>query len=396
METKICLQCEKAFIPKRSDAKFCSSTCKAKHWDKVRVEKESISVADSLRGVINETSSTSSIYEIKSVTKAVEDKPQTYQEHIQKINELKTSEKRLEEEIKRLKENLHSKKQDKRIPSSLHDTAFGLQIRIERLDVSLTSIKRQLIGLSIRMLGMTFFKTDSTPFVPLTNISVDSVENKIEKIINNKLSETKVATQNIASKPNLSQKIISSRDLKSMNYNALSFQGKWFDFFGYPSINFHCVIHGMSGEGKSTFAVQFANYLAENFGTVLYISGEEGFSKTFKDKFINNNAFADGLSVADLRNFDSIIKEVQINTFNFIFIDSLDNMKIDAHKMKELREHYKDSSIITISQSTKDGKMRGSYEIVHDSDIAVRVENGIATTTKNRFKEKGMQFGVFS
>jgi predicted ATP-dependent serine protease len=70
-------------------------------------------------------------------------------------------------------------------------------------------------------------------------------------------------------------------------------------------------------------------------------------------------------------------------------------MKIDADKMKKIRERYKNSALITISQSTKDGKMRGSYEIVHDCDIAVKVENGVASTTKNRFKEKGLTLSVF-
>jgi hypothetical protein len=73
----------------------------------------------------------------------------------------------------------------------------------------------------------------------------------------------------------------------------------------------------------------------------------------------------------------------------------LDNIKIDAGKMKELRERYKDSALITISQSAKDGKMRGSYEIVHDSDLAFEIQHGIAVTTKNRFKEKGIQLRVF-
>src|ERR1019366_3221342 len=192
-----------------------------------------------------------------------------------------------------------------------------------------------------------------------------------------------------------SDKIISSQHLKKMEFKALNFQGNWNTLFGYPSINFHCVIHGMSGEGKSTFAIQFAKYLADSFGRVIYISGEEGFSKTFKDKFSNNNAESKFLDVADLRTFDGIIREVPPESYNFIFIDSLDNMKIDADKMKKIRERYKNSALITISQSTKDGKMRGSYEIVHDRDIAVKVENGIAITTKNRFKEKGLTLNVF-
>jgi predicted ATP-dependent serine protease len=101
------------------------------------------------------------------------------------------------------------------------------------------------------------------------------------------------------------------------------------------------------------------------------------------------------LDVADLRTFEDINREVPQESYNFIFIDSLDNMKIDADKMKKIRERYKNSALITISQSTKDGKMRGSYEIVHDCDIAVKVEMGVASTTKNRFKEKGMTLNVF-
>jgi predicted ATP-dependent serine protease len=56
---------------------------------------------------------------------------------------------------------------------------------------------------------------------------------------------------------------------------------------------------------------------------------------------------------------------------------------------------YKNSALITISQSTKDGKIRGSQELVHDCDISVMVENGIAKTNKNRFKERAMEFSVF-
>jgi hypothetical protein len=39
--------------------------------------------------------------------------------------------------------------------------------------------------------------------------------------------------------------------------------------------------------------------------------------------------------------------------------------------------------------------MRGSQEIIHDTDIAAAVENGVATTTKNRFHPRGTEFSVF-
>lgn len=192
-----------------------------------------------------------------------------------------------------------------------------------------------------------------------------------------------------------SSHIISSRELSKRDYQRLKLQGRWNDFFGQTSTNFHCVVHGKPGEGKSTFCIQFAHYLAKNHGRTIYISGEEGFEKTLRDKIVQNNAITEGLDISDIKNFEELIKEIPPDTFHFIFLDSLDNMRIDAAKMKEIRERYRKSALITISQSTKGGKMRGSQELAHDSDIEVEVKDGIATTTKNRFKPKYLKFQVF-
>ncbi len=192
-----------------------------------------------------------------------------------------------------------------------------------------------------------------------------------------------------------SKKIISSKHLKEQNYKALNFQGAFNELIGQPAVNFFCTVHGKPGEGKSTFCIQFANYLAKNFGSVVYISGEEGFSKTLKDKVVNNHAESDNLYFADISSFDEIKEEIKPNTFHFIFIDSLDTLKIDPTRMRELMELYQNSALITISQSTKDGKMRGSNEIAHDADVVISVENGFAKTTKNRFKERDKEYSIF-
>lgn len=189
--------------------------------------------------------------------------------------------------------------------------------------------------------------------------------------------------------------IISTSELLNRHYKALSFKDKWADFFGCPAITFHCVVHGKPGEGKSTFCMQFAHYLATDFGKTIYISGEEGFGKTMQDKIRLSNASASDLFICDLRSYDDIMAKIPERVYNFIFIDSLDNLGIDAHKMKEIRKRFKDSALITISQSTKDGKMRGSQELNHDADITVSVADGIATTEKNRFLEKYREFLVF-
>jgi predicted ATP-dependent serine protease len=190
-------------------------------------------------------------------------------------------------------------------------------------------------------------------------------------------------------------KLISSCELREMNYKCLNFKDRWSNFFGLPAVVFHLAVHGKPGEGKSTFCIQFADYLAKSFGYVVYISGEEGFSKTLRDKVVNNKIDNPHLFFADISSFEQIKNEIESNKFHFIFIDSLDTLRIDVTRLRDLREYYPQSAFITISQSTKDGKMRGSQEIIHDADITLKVENGIAITTKNRFHPRGTEFQVF-
>ena len=190
-------------------------------------------------------------------------------------------------------------------------------------------------------------------------------------------------------------KIINSLALIRMEFQVLDFEGRWQEFLGLPAVNFHCVIHGLAGGGKSTLAIQLASYLADNFGKAVYITAEEGFVKSFKDKFLLTGAASPSLDVADLRTAEEIIREVPVNAYNFIFIDSLDTMKIGAAKLKEIKRRYANSALVTISQSTKGGEVRGSYELIHDCDVTVMVTDGVAETTKNRFKEKGTAYAVF-
>ena len=189
-------------------------------------------------------------------------------------------------------------------------------------------------------------------------------------------------------------KIISAKQLMAMHFESLPFQAEWLEFLGEPAANFHAVVFGLPGSGKSTFSVQLASYLANTFGPALYVSGEEGFSLTFRKKFesvdINN------IDVADIRNYEEMCSEINHSHYKFLVIDSLNTMKIDAVQLRAIKEKFKEAGIITISQSTKDGNFRGSNEIVHDGDIAIQVQKGLATTIKNRFHEPYLTYDVFN
>lgn len=258
------------------------------------------------------------------------------------------------------------------------DTTKQQLFSIDRNDATKNSVQEEILPIKI-------------PAHSISQLVINQekdLKQDVEKI------QIKITDEVIAIR-NVNPKIITSDQLQNMHFDILQFPKKWNTLFGDPSVNFFCVIHGLPGEGKSTFAIQFAKFLADNFGRVIYISGEEGFSMTFKNKFMLNKVNSKQLYVADLRTFDDIVRVIPADFYQFIFIDSLDNMNIDADKMKALRLKYPSATIISICQSTKSGLMRGSQEIVHDSDIVVQVQDGLAITTKNRFKEKGMTYEVF-
>ena len=185
-------------------------------------------------------------------------------------------------------------------------------------------------------------------------------------------------------------------DVLEMDFNQLPFTGDWLEFIGQPEPNFNCVIFSMPGEGKSTFSIRFANYLAQNFGEVIYISNEEGISQTLKQKIAQiPEPISSRFLISDWTDYETLKSKLAKSNAGFVFIDSLDNAGLNASHLKELRKLFPDKAFITISQVTKEGKFRGSNELAHDSDITIEIVAGVATTRKNRYLQKGREMEVF-
>ncbi|MBX7206045.1 MAG: hypothetical protein K1X81_11530 [Bacteroidia bacterium] len=188
-------------------------------------------------------------------------------------------------------------------------------------------------------------------------------------------------------------RLVNSMDLGKIKFRRFNFQGRWREFLGLPDIHFEAVIFGSPGSGKSTLAAQLANYLSTNFGRVIYVSAEEGISATFQDKMNLTAAMHPRLDVGDVRHWKQL-ELLPIDECNFLVLDSLQQLGIDEVVYKQLRQRYPNCAIISISQSTKDGKMRGSNVIAHDVDISIEVSGGVAVCIKNRFQATGRKFQV--
>jgi archaellum biogenesis ATPase FlaH len=410
MTTKECLQCKQPFELTRSDKRFCNSTCRSNYYNSKK--KQETQAMQQLTGLITSKGN--------KIAKAPPDESE--------INELNTEKKRYTNQLnllKTAKQNNrleHSKLANQLLmPNTYIGPILGSIAGAAITDKPIGVITGFIAGEIFTALSMQNINPNREEYIRQRLIQLDIENRRLDGKIHDayvKLNSVQLKQsrrkhtaallpgndkkpaainpiKNTGSNIHKSKNVVNSGDLVKMDYDQFDFKGKWLVFIGNPAINFFTAIHGKAGEGKSTFAIQFANYLATNFGKVLYVSGEEGFSKTFKDKFERLGATAQNLYVGDLKALKDIETELKKNAYHFIFIDSLDTLKIGPDEMKKLRQMFPEKAFITISQSTKDGKMRGSYEIIHDSDIVIQVADGKATTTKNRFLERDRVFEVF-
>lgn len=164
-----------------------------------------------------------------------------------------------------------------------------------------------------------------------------------------------------------------------MQFVTIGLQGKYRELIGDPSVGFSCMVYGKPKSGKSTMCIDFAKYLAEFHGKVLYCAIEEGYSYTLKEKLERLNAIHDNLFISQ------DIPE-KLKAYDFVFIDSVSKGKVTNEKLNELIKANPETAFIFIFHSTKEGNFRGGQENAHDVDCIIEVENGIA-------KGKG-RFGV--
>ena len=171
--------------------------------------------------------------------------------------------------------------------------------------------------------------------------------------------------------------VLTAAELEQMDYDKYVFgEDKYGNFMGNPAVGFHAIVFGLPKGGKSIWSMQFADYLANHFGDVLYIASEEGFKGTIKEKITEWTTNRTHLKFGNFRGYEEI--KNNIGNYDFVFIDSLDYADISVDEMEELKAENPNTSFVTIKQVTKDGKFRGSQEFAHNCDVIVEIIDGIA------------------
>jgi len=118
----------------------------------------------------------------------------------------------------------------------------------------------------------------------------------------------------------------------------------------------------------------------------LYVSSEEAHSKTISDKLIRLGANTDLIGVADYSG-DDVRAMKNLKIYRFVVLDSADNMNLSVLDVENWKINNPKQSLIVIHQTTKEGVLRGSNEIIHNAGAVICIENNQARLVKNRYKD---------
>ncbi len=176
----------------------------------------------------------------------------------------------------------------------------------------------------------------------------------------------------------LDEETLGSTNFLTKKFKPLKITGKYKELIGAPTLPFKMMVYGTAGNGKSTFALQLAGYLATLKLKVLYVSAEEGLSYTLQEKLKRLKVAHSNLSlVAEMPS--------SLTPYDVVFIDSVNHAGLTPEELRKLPSSI---SYVYVVQANKKGQYRGSAEILHDVDVSIRVENMVATPEKNRFGGK--------
>ena len=164
---------------------------------------------------------------------------------------------------------------------------------------------------------------------------------------------------------------------------------------------------GKQGSGKTRFAFQFMNALAQRYRVGHASIEEHPESVLYEEKayqYLNDTAL-EHITAQDVRSLAEL--DTMIRTNEVIVIDSFQKMRELAPHFeidKDLRKKYDGKLFLVIFQQTADGKMRGGSKSQYDGDIILFTETfpdyreNYVYPDKNRYNKRPateLQYSIY-
>lgn len=186
--------------------------------------------------------------------------------------------------------------------------------------------------------------------------------------------------------------LYSVADIEKKHFKTLPFEGGWKDLIGTPEVAGCWIIWGLSGNGKTRFALQLAKYMA-TFQRVYYNTLEEGMKLSFKNALNANNMKSVGNRFGyHKENLFQMRKRLeQKRSPNIIFIDSLQYLNPTKEEVKMLLDDFPKKLFIFISHANgNEPKGEIGDAVKYHSDVKIQVSKFLAKPVEStRYEGKG-------
>lgn len=177
------------------------------------------------------------------------------------------------------------------------------------------------------------------------------------------------------------------KEMLSMKFDALDFQGPWRDAFGTPERRGVWMVWGGTGSGKTSFVMQLCKELCR-FGRVAYDSLEEGACLTMQNTLrrFNMQEVNRRFLLLDAEPLDQLsLRLKRQKSPDFVVIDSFQYTQMTYAQYIKFKEAHRNKLIIFISHASgqnPDG--RSAKKVAYDAALKIYVE-GKRAHSKGRF-----------
>ena len=222
--------------------------------------------------------------------------------------------------------------------------------------------------------------------------------NAPEAPVNSLLAPRQTLAQQLAKSPEVRESFLVADEQMSLFLGALEKKTK---------DSLVITLTGKQGSGKTRFAFQFMNALAQRYRVGHASIEEHPESVLYEEKayqYLNDTAL-EHITAQDVRSLAEL--DTMIRTNEVIVIDSFQKMRELAPHFeidKDLRKKYDGKLFLVIFQQTADGKMRGGSKSQYDGDIILFTETfpdyreNYVYPDKNRYNKRPateLQYSIY-
>lgn len=166
------------------------------------------------------------------------------------------------------------------------------------------------------------------------------------------------------------------RELLSMKFDTLPFEGEWYDAFGTPESRGVWIVWGKSGSGKTSFVMKLCKELCK-YGRVVYDSLEEGISLTMQNTVRRSNILeANRRFLLVCESMDELsLRLKRQKSPDFVVIDSFQYTQMTYAQYIRFKERHKNKLLIFVSHASgqnPDG--RSAKKVQYDASLKIYVE----------------------